>query len=172
MSNFFLDLAKRSTLRFLLPFVRFLASVGVRPLFLTFVAFLFVLLCIFFFSQPVLFILFGSLHLLCDLFDGALARFLGQESRLGKQFDAFSDRVIEGLLLFVAPVSFPLSLFSLGFFFLQLLFFSFIPFAFYARSLLFFFFVFGFFTPGVVAALVLYCAGILVQLFLLVRRTL
>lgn len=170
MSNLVLIFAKQKSQRFLLPVVRLLACCGVAPLHLTVLALLFGLLAIFFFDEHYLFALFGSLHILCDLFDGALARFLDQESHLGKILDAFSDRLIEGLLLVVAPVSLTLTLWALGLFFVQQIFFVWTSMALYARSLLFFFFVIGFFVPGVITALILYSAGILWQLFILLRR--
>ncbi len=52
----------------------------------------------FLFQNHYLFIIFGTLHLLADGFDGVMAR-LSKETLFGKYFDNFTDRLIVVLVL-------------------------------------------------------------------------
>ena len=170
MSNFLIDFSKRHAKTFLTFLVQPLVRIGIHPIVLTLLALVCGLVALYFFSNKALFIFFGGIHLLFDMLDGSLARALHKTSPLGTFLDSLSDRLIEGLLLILAPVTTALTFFAFGLFFIQLILFFFTKTMFYARTLLFLFFVFGLFTPGVVVALLFYSVGIIFQLFYLVRR--
>lgn len=85
--------------RTLRPIGLFLLRQGVTANILTSGSLVAGILAIFFlFQNHLLFVIFSLLHLLIDALDGVVAR-LSKETKLGKYFDYFSDRLVTFLAL-------------------------------------------------------------------------
>ncbi|MFC1801696.1 CDP-alcohol phosphatidyltransferase family protein [Nanoarchaeota archaeon] len=77
-----------------------LYKLKVRAAYLTALSFIFGLLAVYFlFESNGLFVVFGLLHMIFDIFDGSLARSTGTVTRFGAYFDNGSDRTIVLLML-------------------------------------------------------------------------
>jgi len=82
------------------PILKFLDDNGVEPNVVTAFSLLFGVLAFYFlFLNHILFVIFGILHLICDIIDGNLARFRNRETKFGYYFDYISDRTVHVLLL-------------------------------------------------------------------------
>ena len=92
-------LKRRTNFLFEKP-AQILGDLGVHPHVLTSIALISGLLSFYFlFENHVLFVFFGALHLLFDVFDGYVARYRNMETKFGDYFDHLGDKLIEFLLL-------------------------------------------------------------------------
>jgi hypothetical protein len=95
----FLESSRKFRSKLFEPLGRFLLKFKISANLMTFISFVFGLTTVYFlFQNYFLFILFASLHLLADGFDGILAR-LTQTTLHGKYFDFLTDRTITLLIL-------------------------------------------------------------------------
>lgn len=82
------------------PFALALGRTGLAPNHLTFAALVCGLVAVYFLLENwTIFLIFGILHLVLDIMDGALARANGRVTERGRFFDFWSDRSIEILML-------------------------------------------------------------------------
>jgi hypothetical protein len=82
-----------------IPVATFLTKIKISANIMTSISLIFGLLAVFFlFDRIWLFVLFGTLHLIADGFDGVIAS-LSKETKLGKYLDYSTDRLVELLII-------------------------------------------------------------------------